>query len=75
LVIGDYGLSYDQQRFQMAMWSMMSAPLFVSADLRTTSYDSMKILLNDIAIGIDQDRGGELGVEFQTVCIDYSKFF
>jgi hypothetical protein len=63
LVIGDYGLSTNQQQIQMSLWSMMSAPLFVSADLRAIGSESVHILFNRIALSIDQDNLGILGLE------------
>ncbi|CAF1144803.1 unnamed protein product, partial [Adineta steineri] len=35
LVIGNFGLSPAQSRAQMAIWSIMAAPLILSVDLRT----------------------------------------
>lgn len=63
LLIGDFGLSVDQQKFQMALWSILSAPLFVSSDLRRIQSESKKILLNRRAIAINQDSLGNLGQE------------
>ena len=34
LIIGNFGLSYDQARVQMAVWAIMAAPLIMSNDLR-----------------------------------------
>lgn len=67
LVVGDYGLSLDQQRFQMSLWSIMAAPLFVSTDMRTLRRDSEEILLNSLALSINQDQLGKLGIEIQRV--------
>jgi hypothetical protein len=35
LIIGNYGLSYGQSQTQMAIWSILAAPLIMSVDLRT----------------------------------------
>jgi len=72
LVIGNYGLSVDQQRFQMSLWSIMAAPLLLSADLRTLSRDSQKVLFNSLALSINQDQLGRLGVEIRQVSMNYS---
>uniref|UniRef100_A0A8C7YS43 Alpha-galactosidase n=1 Tax=Oryzias sinensis TaxID=183150 RepID=A0A8C7YS43_9TELE len=61
LIIGDFGLSLDQSRSQMALWSIMAAPLFMSNDLRTISSGAQSILQNKIAIGINQDAMGMAG--------------
>jgi len=67
LVIGNYGLSLNQQRTQMSLWSIMAAPLLVSADLRTISRDSQEILLNSLALSVNQDQLGKLGVVIRQV--------
>ncbi|KAM4521644.1 alpha-N-acetylgalactosaminidase [Odontesthes bonariensis] len=61
LVIGDFGLSMDQSRTQMALWAIMAAPLFMSNDLRTISSGARFILQNKMAIGINQDVLGIQG--------------
>ena len=45
----------------------MAAPLFVSADLRILSRDSQETLLNSLALSINQDQLGKLGLEIQQV--------
>lgn len=61
LVIGDFGLSMDQSRSQMALWAIMAAPLFMSNDLRTLNSGARAILQNKVAIGINQDPLGIQG--------------
>ena len=61
LIIGDYGLSYDQQRSQMALWCVMAAPLLVSVDLRSIRFESRDLLQNKGAIAINQDPLGIQG--------------
>jgi hypothetical protein len=58
LIIGNYGLSLDQAKAQMAMWCMLAAPLIMSADLRAIRPEFKEILLNREAIKIDQDPLG-----------------
>ncbi len=36
LILGNFGLSYEQERVQMGMWGILTAPLMISADLRTS---------------------------------------
>ncbi|RXN08179.1 alpha-N-acetylgalactosaminidase [Labeo rohita] len=62
LLIGDFGLSMDQSRSQMALWAIMAAPLFMSNDLRTISSGARAILQNKIVIGINQDPLGIQGI-------------
>ncbi|XP_075258099.1 alpha-N-acetylgalactosaminidase-like [Convolutriloba macropyga] len=59
LIIGDGGLSIGQQRIQMSIWCMWSAPLLISSDLRSISNDSLQILLNRFLIGMDKDPLGD----------------
>ncbi|KAK7097799.1 hypothetical protein V1264_004724 [Littorina saxatilis] len=58
LVVGDFGLSYYQQKAHFGMWAMFSAPLLVSVDLRTISQEALAILQNRNVIAIDQDPLG-----------------
>ncbi|XP_039981658.1 alpha-N-acetylgalactosaminidase-like isoform X1 [Xiphias gladius] len=61
LIIGNFGLSMDQSRTQMALWAIMAAPLFMSNDLRTISSGARSILQNRMAISINQDPMGVQG--------------
>ena len=61
LVIGNFGLSVDQAKTQMAIWSILAAPLFISADLRTLDSQFKKILLNKEVIAVNQDEFGRMG--------------
>ncbi|KAK1163007.1 alpha-N-acetylgalactosaminidase [Acipenser oxyrinchus oxyrinchus] len=58
LIIGDFGLSYEQSKVQMALWAVLAAPLFMSNDLRSISDKAKEILQNQMAISINQDRLG-----------------
>ena len=49
----------------MALWCVMSQPLFVSTDFRNISAASSAILLNADAIAIDQDPLGQLGLRLE----------
>ena len=61
LLIGNYGLSRDQERTQMAVWCMLSAPLLMSVDLRSISAESTALLQNRRAIAVNQDPLGIQG--------------
>ena len=61
LVIGNFGLSYDQERVQMAIWAVVAAPLIASVDLRTIRPESKALLQNRGAIAINQDPLGIQG--------------
>lgn len=61
LIIGDFSLSLDQSQAQMALWSIMAAPLFMSNDLRTISSAARSVLQNKAVIAINQDPLGIQG--------------
>ncbi|XP_034037777.1 alpha-galactosidase A [Thalassophryne amazonica] len=61
LVIGNFGLSHDQQQSQMALWAIMAAPLLMSNDLRDICPRSKELLQNKYVIAISQDPLGKQG--------------
>nr|XP_004668811.1 alpha-galactosidase A isoform X1 [Jaculus jaculus] len=61
LVIGNFGLSWDQQITQMALWAIMAAPLFMSNDLRQISSQAKALLQDKNVIAINQDPLGKQG--------------
>lgn len=67
LLVGDYGLSYYQQKAQFAMWAMLASPLFMSVDLRTIRPEFRDILLNRGVISINQDPLGIQGYRLYEV--------
>lgn len=67
LIIGNYGLSDNQARAQMALWAMMSAPLLMSVDLRVIKPWHKEILQNKNLIGINQDELGTFGKRILTI--------
>jgi alpha-N-acetylgalactosaminidase len=61
LIIGNFGLSYEQCKVQMAIWAILAAPLLMSTDLRTIRPEYKAILQNKKIIAIDQDKLGIQG--------------
>ncbi|XP_026558749.1 alpha-galactosidase A [Pseudonaja textilis] len=61
LVIGNFGLSRDQQITQMAFWAIMAAPLLMSNDLRQINSKAKALLQNKEVIAINQDPLGKQG--------------
>lgn len=57
LITGD-GLTPAESRTQMALWSMMAAPLILSTDVAAMSADALAVAGNRRLIAIDQDRLG-----------------
>lgn len=62
LVIGNFGLSLEQERAQMAIWSIWASPLYMSNDLRNLNKESSKILRNKWIISVNQDKFGIFGL-------------
>lgn len=62
LLIGNYGLSYDQSKVQMALWAILAAPLLMSTDLTAIRPEHKEILLNPAIIKVNQDPLGIQGL-------------
>jgi alpha-galactosidase len=65
IIAGDTGLSLAESRSQMALWSMMSAPLILSVDLGKLSSQAISILGNRAVIAVDQDSRGRMATLVQ----------
>ena len=61
LIVGNFGLSYEQSKTQMAMWAIFAAPLLMSVDLRTIRPEYKAILINKKIISVNQDKLGIQG--------------
>ncbi|XP_011298198.1 alpha-N-acetylgalactosaminidase [Fopius arisanus] len=61
LIIGNFGLSYEQSKTQMALWAIFAAPLLMSVDLRTIRPEFKAILQNRKIIAVNQDPLGIQG--------------
>lgn len=66
LEIGNGGMTTDEYRAQMSLWSMLPAPLLAGNDLRTMDGATRDILLNREVIAVDQDRAGHPARRLQT---------
>jgi alpha-galactosidase len=58
IIGGDRGITLNETRSQVALWSMMSAPLILSQDLTQTSAVSLAVLSNAGVLAVDQDALG-----------------
>jgi alpha-galactosidase len=56
LEIGNGGMSADEYRLHMSVWSLLAAPLLAGNDLRTMSDETKSILMNAEVIAVDQDK-------------------
>lgn len=55
LEIGNGGMTTEEYRTHMSLWSMLAVPLIAGNDLRDMSDDTKSILMNAEVIAIDQD--------------------
>lgn len=60
IIGGDHGMSMAETRSQLALWSMMSAPLILSSDVGKLTPQAITILGSKSVIAIDQDRLGRM---------------
>jgi alpha-galactosidase len=58
IIGGDRGMTLAESRSQLALWSMMSAPLILSSDLDSLSPAATAILGNRRVLAVDQDPAG-----------------
>jgi alpha-galactosidase len=56
LEIGNGGMTADEYRTHMSLWSLLAAPLIAGNDLRSMTDETKSILMNREVIAIDQDR-------------------
>uniref|UniRef100_F1L2I1 Alpha-galactosidase n=1 Tax=Ascaris suum TaxID=6253 RepID=F1L2I1_ASCSU len=61
IIVGNTEISVDQSKVQMSIWSIWSAPLIMSNDLRLIAPAYRNILLNRHVIAVDQDPLGIMG--------------
>jgi alpha-galactosidase len=63
LIAGDGGLTDEESRSQVALWSMMAAPMILSSDVSQLTPAGLAALGNTDLIGLDQDAlGRQAGV-------------
>jgi alpha-galactosidase len=61
LEVGNGGLSEEEYRTHLTLWSIQAAPLILGNDVRSMSPDTLRLLLNREVIAIDQDTSGVQG--------------
>ena len=61
LEIGNGGMSDEEYRTHLTLWSMSAAPLLMGHDLRLTSASAAALLANREVIAVDQDAAGIQG--------------
>lgn len=77
LIIGNYGLTIDQSKTQMAIWAILAAPLLMSVDLKNIRPEFQEILLNQAVIDVNQDVLGYQGwrTKFENKIEVIAKYF
>lgn len=55
-------VSIEEEKTQMAIWSISASPLIMGNDMRKVAPDSKAILLNEHAIAVSQDPLGQMGI-------------
>ncbi|MFD8499119.1 NPCBM/NEW2 domain-containing protein [Amycolatopsis sp. NPDC059657] len=61
LEVGNGGMTPAEYRSHFSLWSMMSAPLLIGANLSNISTENFQTLLNKDIIALDQDPRGVQG--------------
>src|SRR5205807_9971595 len=61
LEIGNGGMTDDEYRTHMSLWSILAAPLLAGNDLRNMTHTILEILTNREVIAVDQDKDGKQG--------------
>ncbi len=59
LEIGNGGMTAEEYRTHMSLWSLLSAPLIAGNDLRTMTDETRSILMNPEVIAVDQDSAAK----------------
>lgn len=59
LEIGNGGMTADEYRTHMSLWSLLAAPLIAGNDLRNMTDETKSILMNADVISIDQDTAAK----------------
>ncbi|XP_076085457.1 alpha-galactosidase A-like isoform X2 [Mytilus galloprovincialis] len=65
IVVGNFGLSPDQEKVHFGMWCIFAAPLLLANDLRSINNRSKALLLNKRLLAINQDPLGIQGKPIQ----------
>lgn len=59
LEVGNGGMTLDEYRTHMTLWSMLSAPLLLGNDVRNMTPETRALLTNKEVIAVDQDALGK----------------
>ena len=59
--VGNGGMTADEYKTHMSLWSILAAPLLAGNDVRNMTQATKDILLNREVIAVNQDKGGIQG--------------
>lgn len=65
LLIGNFGLTIEQSKHQMAIWAILAAPLLMSTDLKNIRPEFREILINPHVVAVNQDPLGIQGLRIR----------
>src|ERR1700682_3285407 len=68
LEIGNGGMTDDEYRTHMSLWSILAAPLLAGNDLRDMAPSILAILTNREVIAVNQDKDGKQGRRVAESC-------
>jgi alpha-galactosidase len=61
LEVGNGGMSIEEYRAHFSLWVILAAPLIAGNDIRSMQSDVAELLMNPVAIAINQDSMGRQG--------------
>jgi alpha-galactosidase len=67
LEVGNGGMTLNEYRTHMSLWSISKSPLIIGCDVRNISNETLEILTNSEVIAINQDA---LGIQGKKIRID-----
>jgi alpha-galactosidase len=65
LEVGNGGMTLNEYRSHMSLWSIAKSPLLIGCDVRTISQESLELLTNSEVIAINQDSLGKQGTKLR----------
>jgi alpha-galactosidase len=61
LEVGNGGMTFDEYKTHMTLWTILAAPLLAGNDLSKMTPETKELLMNKEVIAVDQDRLGRQG--------------
>ncbi|XP_054715039.1 alpha-N-acetylgalactosaminidase-like [Uloborus diversus] len=67
ILAGNFGLSYEEAKAQLMLWSIFASPLLMSNDLRNIEKQFSDLLKNKEIIAVNQDPLGKMGKRIKKI--------